>query len=320
MRHQADQVIMRRQKEATLPAWLYHTAVRRFTKYTFPIWQSMGVHMTPVHFHQPVPDTRSLSDSVWERRSELIGMDLKEEAQLILLDEFARNWKHEYEGIPRNRKDAHPSEYYINNKAFTSVDGEVLYCMIRKFRPRKIIEIGSGYSTILAAQAVIRNREESGHECELIACEPYPLKCLTAGFPGLARVVAKRVEEIPLSFFRELGQNDILFIDSSHELKIAGDVQYEFLEIIPRLAKGVLVHVHDIFLPAEYLKQWVMKERIFHNEQYVLQAFLAFNKAFQILWAASYMHLRHPEKLEAAFSSYTRSSRWPGSFWFQRVE
>jgi len=311
---------MRRRREATLLRWLYHSALRGFARYSFPVWQSLGIHLTPVHYYQPVPDTRTLTDSIWEQRSELVGLDLNEQTQLTLLDEFSRVWRMEYEGFPKDREEAHPHQYYVNNRAFTAVDGEVLYCMIRKFRPRKIIEIGSGFSTLLAAQAILRNQEESGQECELVACDPHPMELLAAGFPGLTKLFPKRVEELPVSFFAGLRENDILFVDSSHVLRIAGDVQYEFLEIIPRVAKGVLVHVHDIFLPAEYLKEWVMRQREFYSEQYLLQAFLAFNKAFRVLWAASYMHLQHPDKLEAAFSSYQRTLRWPGSFWFRRVE
>lgn len=89
-----------------------------------------------------------------------------------------------------------------------------------------------------------------------------------------------------------------------------------YLEILPKLNKGVIVHVHDIFLPAEYPKEWVLKKYRFWTKQY--HAFLAFNHTFEVLWAGSYMHLRHPEKLEKAFSSYNRTQVWPGSFWMRR--
>ena len=114
--------------------------------------------------------------------------------------------------------------------------------------------------------------------------------------------------------------HDILFIDSSHVLRIGGDVQYEYLEILPRLARGVIVHSHDIFLPAEYPRHWVLEEHKFWTEQYLLQAFLAFNDSFEVLWAGSYMHLKHPEKLEEAFSSYKRERTLPGSFWMRKVK
>jgi hypothetical protein len=248
-----------------------------------------------------------------------VGIDLDEEAQLVLLEKFSRTYRPEYECFPREQV-PRSSQYYVNNGAFGAVDGEILYCMIRNHKPRKIIEIGSGFSTLLMAQAALRNKEETGQGCELVACEPYPNEILVTGFPGLTRLISKRVEELPLSFFGGLRENDILFIDSSHVLRIGGDVQYEFLEIIPRVAKGVLLHLHDIFLPAEYPKEWVLRQRRFYTEQYLLHAFLAFNRRFRVMWAGSYMHLRHAEKLETAFPSYNRTQQWPGSFWIQRVE
>ena len=117
----------------------------------------------------------------------------------------------------------------------------------------------------------------------------------------------------------QLARNDILFIDSSHVVRIGGDVLYELLEILPQLAVGVVVHLHDIFMPAEYPKNWVLKNKRFWSEQYLLQAFLAFNKDFEVLWGSSYMHLMHPEMLEAAFPSYRRDRWWPASFWIRRV-
>jgi len=151
---------------------------------------------------------------------------------------------------------------------------------------------------------------ENENSAELIAIEPYPNEVLRRGFPGLSRLIPRKVEEVDLSQFDELKQNDILFIDSSHVLRIGNDVQYEYLEVLPRINKGIIIHIHDIFLPMEYPKNWVLKMHRFWSEQYLLQAFLAFNSAFEILWAGSYMHLRHPDQLEKAFSSYNRDAVW----------
>jgi hypothetical protein len=116
----------------------------------------------------------------------------------------------------------------------------------------------------------------------------------------------------------ELRANDILFIDSSHVLKIGSDVHYLFLHILPRLNPGVIVHIHDIFLPAEYPKDWVMDHLRFYNEQYLLQAFLTYNSAFEILWAGAYMHLKHPDQLRDAIKSYASNYHCPGSVWMRR--
>jgi len=283
----------------------------------FRLWEERGYHVTPVHFYEPLPDTRTLKDHLWSVHSSLAGVRIREEAQLKFLQELVEEFKEEYEVLPREKTGV-PHQYYVNNTNFESVDGEILYCTIRRFKPERIFEIGSGHSTYLSAQAVLKNRRESGRECEFIAFEPYPNEVLAGGFPGLSKVVPVQAQDIPLSEFGRLKENDILFIDSSHVLKIGSDVQYEYLEVIPRLNRGVLVHLHDIFLPAEYRREWIFKNYKFWNEQYLLQAFLAFNDGFEVLWAGSYMHLKHPDKLRAAFSSYEADRTWPGSFWMRR--
>lgn len=289
-------------------------------KKLFTLWERLGFHITINHFYEPIPDTRTLKDDLWEKQSELVGIGMNEKSQIDLLSLFSSKFKEEYENFPRNETSI-LYQYYVDNRGFESVDGEILYCMIRHFKPKRFIEIGSGNSTYLSAQAILKNKEEdNAYECELVAIDPYPNDILKAGFPGLSKLVSKKVQDIPLSEFRKLRENDILFIDSSHVLKIGSDVQFEYLEILPRLHTGVVVHLHDIFLPAEYPKEWVLEKYIFWTEQYLLQAFLTFNDSFKVLWAGSYMHLKHPDKLEASFSSYKREERWPGSFWIRKIK
>lgn len=285
-----------------------------FVKFkTFRLFQALGFHVTPVHFYEPIPDTRELSTRLWERPSELPGVDLNEAAQLALLKSFVERFKSEYDQLPRTPTDD-PTRFHFQNTSFYSVDAEALYCFIRGFQPRRMIEIGSGMSTLLAAEALRRN----GNGCDYSVIDPYPDKRIK-GVREISRVIPQPVQDVPVSEFQALGENDILFIDSSHVLRIGSDVQYEFLEILPRLKPGVIIHVHDIFLPAEYHRHWVMNEFRFWTEQYLLQAFLAFNKSFEVLFAASYLHMRHSDKLTAAFSSYDKKICWPGSFWLRKL-
>jgi predicted O-methyltransferase YrrM len=284
----------------------------------FSFWQSNGVHVLPVHFYQPIPNTETLSEIHWTTNSTLPGVRLNDQEQLALLGEFSNAYRNEYESLPRECTNvAH--QFFINNGAFESVDAEILYCMVRHLKPRRIFEIGSGNTTYLSAQALWKNVEDGAPQCELIAFEPYPNEVLRAGFPGLTGLVEVKAQDIPLEKFSELRENDILFIDSSHVLKIGSDVQYLYLEVLPRLRPGVMVHVHDIFLPAEYPRKWIMEDHRFWNEQYLLQAFLAFNESFKIFWASGYMHLNHPTQLEDTLSSYDPLTRSPGSFWLRRV-
>ncbi len=284
----------------------------------FRMWQERGFHITPIHYYAPIPDTRTLSDDLWQKRSDLVGLAINENKQLELLSVFMSKYRNEYSSFPMNPTPIR-HQYYLRNISFGSVDAEILYCMIRHFKPSRIVEIGSGHSTYLSAQAILENKkEDSNYESELIVVDPYPSELVKERFPGLSRVMIQRVEQVPLSEFTTLQKNDILFIDSSHVVKIGGDVQYEYLEILPRLTEGVVVHAHDIFLPAEYPKEWVLGQYRFWTEQYLLQAFLAFNASYEIIWAGSYMHLKYPDKLESAFSSYRQNQTWPGSFWIRR--
>jgi hypothetical protein len=142
---------------------------------------------------------------------------------------------------------------------------------------------------------------------------------LRAGFPGLTRLVGTKVQDVPMAVFEELEANDILFIDSSHVVAIGSDTTREVLDIVPRLKPGVLVHFHDIFSPAEYPRGWVLEEHRFWNEQYLVEAFLSFNDRFEILYAGSYLHVSHRDKLEEFSALYRRAGRWSVSLWIRRV-
>ena len=293
-------------------------------KHYFDLWESLGFHIVPIHFHQPIPDTRTLSDEIWDRTSELVGIDMNAKRQLELLTEVFPNFAQECD-FPRERTEI-PYEFYRKNGAFLSVDAEVFHSMIRHFQPKRIVEVGSGSTTYLAARACRLNAEKKGTRTEFCAIDPFPNETVKRGFPGLTSLIQKPLEQVAMGFFSRLEENDILFIDSSHVVGIGGDVNYEFLEIIPRLKTGVIIHVHDIFAPAEYPKKWIFEDRFFWTEQYILQAFLSFNCDFEILWASSYMHLNYPDKLKSVFPSYVDLQHdyphypqvWPSSFWFRR--
>jgi hypothetical protein len=282
----------------------------------FDLWQSYGFHVKQVHFYSPIPDTRSLTSQTFSGESKLIGLDLNETQQLSLLDTFRRQFTLEYSELAQKKPPGTP-QFYFGNVSFESVDAELLYCMIRHFRPKRYIEIGSGFTTLLSASALARNRTE-GFASSQVAIEPYPPQFLKDNFPHPITLLEQPVQDVPLEKFSTLGEGDILFIDSSHVCKIGSDVQFEFLEILPRLAPGVIVHVHDIFLPREYPFDWVKVGHRFWNEQYLLQCFLCCNREFEILWAGAWMHLNHPQKLSEAFTSYDPNHVQPASFWLRR--
>ena len=291
--------------EAIIPKCLNATFPELFRR-----WERRGFHVTPVHFYQPIPDTQSLPETLWTHPSDLAGVEMNETTQLELLREHIPKFRDEYEQLPTSSP-GREKGFYVNNTLFGGVDALVAYCMVRHFKPRTIIEVGSGFSSLVLGQAAERNKRAG-----LICIEPFPREFLREGFPGLRSLIEKKVQDIELEFFSQLESDDILFIDSSHTVKIGSDVNYLFLEVLPRLRPGVIVHVHDIFLPFEYRRDWVLDELRFWTEQYLLQAFLAFNSEFEVLMANSYLKHCHEEDLKAAFPTL---SRWEGgSFWMRR--
>jgi predicted O-methyltransferase YrrM len=282
----------------------------------FELWQSHGFHVTKVHYYQPIPDTRGLLLSLWNRVSDLAGVDMREEQQKQLLSEIVARFKDEFTAIPEGAS-TQEFHYYLGNTAFEAVDAEMLFGLIRLLKPRRVYEIGSGFSTLLAADALRRNRLD-GYPCRFIAIEPYPSAELEAELPCDVELWRVPVQEISLGEFESLCEDDILFIDSSHVYKIGSDVQFVFLEVLPRIRPGVVVHIHDIFMPVEYPKQWVLDQHLFWNEQYLLQTFLSFNTTFEVIWASQWMHIKHPDLLMKAFPSYKNGVSPGSSFWFRR--
>jgi predicted O-methyltransferase YrrM len=279
---------------------------------SFRAWEERGFHVTPVHYYQAIPDTRTLGDRPWRRRSPLHGITLREDEQEALIRRLTR-YKAEYDAFP-DAPTADPRQFHWGNQAFGPVDAEVLYAMVRHWRPARVVEVGSGWSTRLIAQAIRQNqREEPGRTCRFTTIDPEPDPVLGE----VAEVVAASVQDVDPKVFADLRRDDLLFIDSSHVVKIGSDVNLEVLEILPSLAPGVLVHFHDIFLPAEYPRTWIMDNHWFWTEQYLLQAFLSYNEAFEVLLANHWLHLTRPDLLAEAFARYSAGVQ-PASLWLRR--
>ena len=293
------------------------TALDLWAPEWFDRWERHGFHLTADHFYSPIPNVAALAGGAWPPPAGLQGVDMREEAQLALL-ERCRAFGPELADFPV-APPATPYTYYRDNAMFRVVDADVLHCLVCSGRPRRVLDIGSGFSTLLTAAALGRNAAE-GHPGECVAVEPFPSGVLKAGIPGLDQLRVEGVQSLPRNYFDRLDRGDILFIDSSHVSKTGSDVNRLFLDVLPRLRPGVLVHVHDVFLPAEYPREWVVDEHRFWNEQYLLHAFLLFNGAFEIVWASSFMHLTHPERLREVFPAYDPATAWPGSFWMRRKD
>lgn len=271
------------------------------------IFRKVGILPVDDNYYQPlVNPTKHLKTSLDEDRH-LPGIDWNMEKQLSLLDSFT--YQEELKQIPFHKKEAKELEYYYNNHSFVGGDGEFLYNIIRYFKPKKFVEVGCGYSTMMSVKA----EQKNANQCRHICIEPYEMPWLEKLNVEVHR---RKVEEMDMDIFRSLQANDILFIDSSHVIRPQGDVLVEFLEILPQLNSGVLVHVHDIFTPKDYPAAWIIDEHRLWNEQYLLEAFLTCNNQFKIIGALNMLKHKHPGQFHKACPhSALIEKDEPGSFW-----
>jgi Methyltransferase domain len=318
-----------------LSSILRNTTVRATLSNLFQAVQGgLGVSVTPLHFYFPVPNIKSLKRKNWCEPRHFGAFDYRLEEQVDRLHReilpYAEEWT--FAEGPAGA----PHDFHLNNGFFERVDAEVAYSFVRRRKPKRLIEVGSGNTTLVMAAAMRKNAAE-GAGGEFTAIEPSPANVLKEGFEGLSELISARVQEISVDLFRELRSGDILFIDSSHVVAMDSDVLYECLRILPALAPGVRVHFHDIFAPLDYPEKFVKQNLCFWGEQYLLEAFLAFNTTFQVVWAGSAMQQWRPEVLRKAFPGWEGSYRrmpaalrvfaptldgknvWPCSFWIERT-
>jgi hypothetical protein len=280
-----------------------------------------GFLPVPVDFHSPVPDIDDLEKrNVWGLRSGLEGIDLKVDAQLELLNELGSNYSDECQW-PLSLT-GNSSEFYLQNNSFSYGCGASTHCMIRYCKPETVIEIGSGMSSIVISDALSINHAKDRRSSKYIIVDPYPSNFAKSGSLGTIDCFQTRVELLDSAFFNCLKDNDILFIDSGHCVRIGGDVNYLFLDVLPRLEPGVIVHIHDISMPYEYPKVYATSEtfRQFWTEQYLLQSFLSFNNEFEVLLAMHYLMKDHGKAFKKAFPYYNPDIHrlTSGSFWIRR--
>ena len=271
----------------------------------------VGVMPVRNHYYEPWVDA-SMLDRPLDQDRALPGVDLAVDGQLETLKSltFAEELR-TLEDEPGT-----PNGYRFDNRMFEQGDAELLYSLVRLRKPARIIEIGSGHSTLVARKAIAATRQEDPtYSCEHICVEPYEAEWLED--TGVT-VVRQRAEKLGAEFFAVLERGDLLFIDSSHIIRPQGDVLFEFLELLPSVQAGVLVHVHDIFTPKDYPKEWVVDIQRFWNEQYLLEAFLTHNADWKIVAAANYLKHNHFAQFQAACPNL-REEHEPGSMYLERT-
>ncbi|MGI8677595.1 MAG: class I SAM-dependent methyltransferase [Jatrophihabitans sp.] len=273
-------------------------------------------------YYSPLPVLEELQHNRarWDRPSELPGMSVDVAAMKDLLARLADRWEADFRG--------HAGDHASNQGAgfgpgYPAFDARTLYYLLREHKPARYLEVGSGLSTYYATLAGHRNAAE-GHPLKITCVEPYPFPALTE-MPGF-ELIQGFVQDVPVSRFEQLDDGDVLFIDSSHALKIDSDVVYLFLEVLPRVRPGVLVHIHDVPLPYNTpypASTWLFGERwpVYWNEAMVVQAFLAFNTAFDVLLSTPLIRHRDERFLTERFADYVpvgADPNPPSSLWLRR--
>jgi predicted O-methyltransferase YrrM len=277
---------------------------------------NLGYDVVPRTWTSPIPNLHALDPDIWERRSDLVGLaPMDARSQVDYLGSELSGYIAEF-SPPARKEDAEPGRFYMENPSIGPVDADVLYAMVRRHKPRRLIEVGSGFSTLVIVEALARNRNE-GAETEFVSIDPAPPAMLD-GAMGAAELRKVSATDVPLHTFERLGAGDMLVLDTTHSVRIGGEVNYLVLEVLPRLATGVLVHFHDIFFPWEYPRAWI-ERGLYWSEQYLLQAFLAFNPTFKVLFAAHFLRQLEPERLGELVPAFRRTKSLPASLWMVRA-
>jgi len=281
-----------------------------------------GVFVLSDHYYRPFVDPQKLPSDFWTSRSRLTGMSLDAEASLSwAATELVEYFQDLRSFLPIHKEDKPDSRLYLINGTYMAVDAHMYYALIRHLRPKRIIEVGAGFSTLFAYEAL--KRGNLFDHTQLHVVEPYPEAIIKEGLESIAKVRREFVQNVELAFFDQLESGDILFIDSTHVVKEGNDVLYLYLEVLPRLKPGVFVHVHDISLPEPYPSCY-LDYGWFWNEQYLLQAYLINNSRVKILWPGNYLMCVESQRMlnlfpdiEVMQAVYPLSG--PSAFWFQTI-
>lgn len=271
--------------------------------------------LVPHNYYSPIPDLSQLPADIWSRRNRLGGVELDIGGGIALIEGELAPYLAEFDFPATGPRP--PGEFYLDNTNYGAVDAELLYAMVRARKPRRVIELGSGMTTLLIGVAARRNAAE-GVATEHLAYDPFPrAKILGEEPPPPTRFEPKSATDVSLADFEQLESGDFLFVDTTHTVKLGSDVNYIVLDVLPTLASGVIIHFHDIFLPWEYPREWFESMEYFWAEQYLIQAFLAFNADFEVLIPANAVAIEHPERLATAIPSFAPGRR-PGALWLRR--
>ena len=264
------------------------------------------------HFYSPIVsknEIKEFENQIWEESNNVNGVELNEEQQLRLLEKFNQYYKE----LPFKDYKEKNLRYTFKNNSYEYTDAIILYSFLRHFKPKNIIEIGSGYSSAVMIDTI----ENFNLDANITFIEPNPKvlhSLINKEDKRKYTFLKNKVQEVKIEEFKKLKEADVLFIDSSHISKTGSDVNFEIFNILPNLNSGVIIHFHDIFYPFEYPKEWVLEGRNW-NENYILRAFLSYNNQFEILFFSQFLHKYHKEAFANMPLTYNNKG---GNLWIRK--
>jgi hypothetical protein len=298
---------------------IFHPNMRRFLRncaMRFRRWPVNSLFVPPGHFYSPIVNTNEAEQHIGKLES--LPTPLSVDGIHLDRDQMIQEWTNLLPFLntaPFPASKTTEYRYTFENRSYSWGDGSVLHAMLRRYRPRRLIEIGCGWSSACAIDTVEHFFE---NKCEMTFIDPHPalLKSLAGNVAQNLNIIESPVQAVPLSVFEKLGAGDFLFIDSTHVMRTGSDVCFELFEVMPRLASGVFVKIHDIFWPFEYPRYWAVDENRSWNEIYALRAFLTGNRQWRIVFFNDYFEKVERSRIAATFPNFLKNSG--GSLWLQR--
>jgi predicted O-methyltransferase YrrM len=274
-----------------------------------------GLHVVRANYYSPIPDTDTVPASTWTDPAPMPGLALDLDAQLGWLRDDLGPFLDEFR--PPRDPPGNADGYFLDNSMYGPVDAALLHAIVRWAKPSRILEVGAGFSTLVASGAAQLNAAD-GSPVDHRVVDPYPSPVL-ARLGDRVGVRPLGATEIPAEDFAALGSGDVLFIDTTHTLRPANDVLFLLLEAVPALAPGVIVHVHDVFRPYEYPRELLDTFGAYWQEHWLLQALLVQNDRFEVLAANHALFRDRLPALRALVPSLEGVDHAPSGFWFRRT-
>ena len=272
--------------------------------------EAVGYQVYPRSYTSPLPLKEETDLAALQRKRFLPGIELNQQHALALVDRIAP-YVGELASTPYERRDGEP--FWFANSWFNDFDAATLYALLRHVAPKRYVELGCGFSSIMSSRALARNGQ-GGSPCDALYADPHPRLDVVDLLEG-ARFVRKRVQDLPLDVFTGLDAGDVLFVDTSHVVKTQSDVVHTLVTVLPMLTPGVWVHFHDVFTPYDYPVKWVTNPLFSNNEQYAVEALLTGGDRFIVELPLYFLWREHPADMERFFP---RGKLQPQGLWIRQ--